>query len=260
MGLGSHSIDAASFTSLRLGSGALTLVVLVRLFARGGAVPRAGAVSAGALFGYAIAFSFAYDTLSTGTGALILFGSVQVTMLMWALRQGEQLSALAWLGFVMAALGLLVLVFPGLSAPSALGATLMALAGVAWGVYSLLGRGSRAPIADTARSFAWATPMSLGVSLLNLESASLSRDGVLLALASGVVTSGGGYAIWHAALSRLGATRAAALQLLVPVLAALGGVLLLSETLTRRLVVAALLVVGGVGLVVAVRARTSRRT
>src|SRR5690606_4886962 len=147
-----------------------------------------------------------------------------------------------------------------LSAPSPLGATLMALAGVAWGVYSLLGRGSRAPIADTARSFAWATPMSLGVSLLNLESASLSRDGVLLALASGVVTSGVGYAIWHAALSRLGATRAAALQLLVPVLAALGGVLLLSETLTRRLVVAALLVVGGVGLVVAVRARTSRRT
>lgn len=253
LALGGHAIDAASFTTLRLASGALTLALIQR--ARPGRrPPRAGWLAGGFLFAYAICFSFAYNSLTTGVGALLLFGSVQVSMLVVALRNGESLSVSAWLGFVVAALGLVVLVLPGLSAPSPLGATLMVLAGVAWGGYTLMGRGSTAPVADTARSFLLATPPALATSLLTLHWASAAGYGIALALTSGILTSGVGYAIWYAVLPWLSTARAAALQLLVPVIAALAGVVVVSEPITLRVVLASCMILGGVGAVVMLRA------
>jgi len=254
LALGGHALDAASFTSVRIASGALVLFVLVRSTGRstGQARPseRSGWRAACALFAYAACFSFAYGSLTTAMGALILFGSVQVTMLVVALGNGERLSPTAWLGFGVAAAGLVVLVFPGLSAPSPVGALLMGIAGSAWGAYTLLGRGSRAPIADTARNFLLATPLAALVSAFSLRHVAVTPTGIVLAMASGAITSGLGYALWYAALSSLSASRAAVLQLLVPMLAALGGVVFVSEVLSWRLALASCMILGGVGLVI----------
>lgn len=259
LALGGHAIDAASFTTLRLGSGALTLAVIQRA-SRGRRAPRTGWLAAGLLFAYAICFSFAYDTLSTGVGALLLFGSVQVSMLVVALRAGERLTIGAWFGFAVAASGLVVLVLPGLSAPHPVGAGLMVMAGVAWGGYTLKGRGSTAPVADTARSFLLAAPLALVASALTMNRAYTNSYGVYLALTSGALTSGVGYAVWYAVLPRLSTARAAALQLLVPVIAAAGGVVLVSEPITLRLVLSSCMILGGVGAVVLARAVRMRAT
>lgn len=250
LALGAHAVDAASFTSIRIASGALVLFVLMRSTGQAAPSKHSGWRAALALFAYATCFSFAYGSLTTAMGALILFGSVQVTMLLVALGHGERLTPLAWLGFGVAAVGLVVLVFPGLSAPSPVGAMLMAIAGAAWSAYTLLGRGSAAPIADTARNFLLATPLAVLVSAFTLRHAAVTPSGIVLAVVSGAITSGLGYTLWYAALRSLSASHAAVLQLLVPMLAALGGVVFVSEVLSWRLAAASCMILGGVALVI----------
>lgn len=255
------SIDPASFASVRLASGALALAVIVRLRPR----TRPGAPSAARpdwlaatmLWTYVACFSFAYLTLAAGTGALILFGAVQMTMFGAGLYAGERFTAAAWTGLAMALAGLLYLVSPGLAAPDLLGAALMAAAGVAWGVYSLRGRRAGAPLAATAGNFLRAVPLALAVSLVFAARLNAEPAGLALAIASGALTSGLGYVIWYAALPGLSALRAATVQLSVPPLAAFGGVLLLAETMSLRLVLASLAILGGVALVLASRAKAA---
>jgi len=250
--LAGGAIDPTSFASLRLATGAAALWLLVSLRDRGGHRRPAGDWrSAAALFLYAVPFSLSYVSLSAGTGALILFGAVQVTMIGVGLYQGERPHPAEWAGLVVALGGLAYLVAPGLAAPSPLGSGLMVTAGVAWGVYSLIGRGSRDPLATTAGNFLRAAPLAFAVTAVALALATprvfLTWEGVVLATVSGALTSGVAYAVWYAALAHLTATTAATVQLSVPVLAALGGVVLLAEEVTQRLVIASLLVLGGVG-------------
>jgi drug/metabolite transporter (DMT)-like permease len=256
MALGPRLVDAATFTSIRVVSGALALLILVRVAAAPSsrnATPAGGAGSwgsAAALFAYAAAFSFAYLRIGAGAGALLLFGAVQATMLAWALRGGERLRWPEWAGLLAAVAGLAALVRPGLSAPDPAGAALMIAAGVAWGAYSLRGRGARAPLIATASNFARAVPLALALSLACVASMHVSPRGALLAAASGALTSGVGYSLWYAALGGLTATQAAIVQLSVPVLAAAGGVALLGEALTPRLSACGVVILGGVALAV----------
>lgn len=206
--------------------------------------------SALALFAYAAAFSFAYNRLSAGTGALLLFGAVQATMILWGLRKGERLHAIQIVGLVVALSGLVVLLFPGLSAPPLSGSILMLGAGVAWGVYSLRGKGERNPASATAGNFLRAVPLAAIISVVLLPWAHLDRTGIGYAVISGAIASGLGYVIWYTALSGLKATSAATVQLSVPVLAATGGILLLGEPITFRYLVASIAVLGGIALVV----------
>ena len=206
--------------------------------------------SAGCLFLYAIAFSFAYLSLSTGTGALILFGCVQLTMIIAALYEGERPHILEWIGLFLALCGLVYLVFPGLKAPSLLGSALMAAAGISWGFYSLRGRGSADPLADTASNFIRSVPFILVISLLMLKNIHLSINGLILASISGAITSGLGYVLWYAALRGLTTTRAATVQLSVPIIAAWSGIIFLSEVISFRLLLAGVLILGGIGLAV----------
>lgn len=243
------SIDAATFTTLRLVSGAVALALIV--YARDRVAVVAGSWrSAFALFAYAAAFSFAYLSLAAGTGALLLFGAVQATMIGWGLWRGERFAASQWLGLLLASGGLVGLVLPGVSAPSLRGSLLMIAAGVAWGVYSLRGRGGGDATRTTAGNFARAVPFALVLSLALWPQASTDGAGVALAIASGALTSGVGYAIWYTALKHLQATHAATIQLSVPVIAALGGIAFLGEHLSVRLVVAAAAILGGIALVV----------
>jgi drug/metabolite transporter (DMT)-like permease len=254
LALGQRSIDAVSYTAIRLVAGALALWLL-SFFQRKNTAPnvRGNWLSAAMLFLYAIAFSFAYLSLSAGTGALILFGSVQMTMIFVALRSGERPHLLEWLGIVLAVSGLVYLVLPGLRAPSPLGSALMMMAGVAWGVYSLRGRGASSPLADTTGNFMRAVPLIIVLRLATLNNLHLTQPGILLAILSGAIASGLGYVIWYAALTGLTATRAAVVQLSVPVLAAWGGVVLLGEDVSLRLLLAAALILGGIALAIAGR-------
>ncbi len=243
------SIDASSFTVIRLISGALVLWLLVRL--RSGSTTGQGNWgSALALFAYAAGFSFAYLSLPAATGALLLFGAVQATMIGVGLWRGERLRRWQIGGLVLALGGLLGLLLPGLSAPPLLGALLMLGAGAAWGVYSLRGKGAGDPTRVTAGNFARAVPMALVMGLLTLGHANLDVAGVAYAVASGALTSGVGYAIWYTALPGLKATHAATIQLSVPVIAAFGGIALLGEPLTLRLVLASIAILGGIALVI----------
>jgi drug/metabolite transporter (DMT)-like permease len=262
LALQTRAIDPASFTLLRILAGAGALLVITRATGSNARTPARWA-GAAFLFLYAAAFSFAYTSLGAGTGALILFGCVQATMLIAGLRSGERLRVLEWTGLVVALGGLVYLVAPGLEAPAPAGCALMALAGVAWGFYSLGGRGSTNPLVDTGRNFARAVPMAVAVGVaapLAGGDFRLSREGVLLALASGAVASGLGYAVWYAALRGLSATRAATVQLSVPAIAALGGVAFLAETITLRLVSSAGLILGGVGLALVRRSNRPERS
>ncbi len=243
------AIDAASFTTVRLFSGALVLYVFSSLTSRWSSPGPQGSWSAASLlFLYAAAFSFAYLSLSAGTGALILFAAVQLTMILAALLTGERPARLEWMGLVAALTGLVYLVSPGLSAPSPAGSVLMGLAGISWGLYSLLGKAVQDPIRVTTGNFARAVPFTFLASAVTFRSLELSGRGVLLAVVSGALTSGLGYVIWYAALPGLSATRAATVQLSVPVLAAVGGVLFLFEPVKFRLLSSATLILGGIGL------------
>ena len=208
-----------------------------------------------ALYLYMVFFAFAYLSLSAGTGALILFAAVQLTMFSVALRSGEHFSAVSWAGLCCAIAGLVYLVSPGLTAPDPLGAALMTIAGIAWGAYSLVGRSAADPIEATAHNFLYAVPLVVATSLAFAGDVDVTAAGAGYAVASGVVASGIGYVIWYAALRGLTGTAAATVQLSVPVIAAIGGVLLLSETVTLRLVVASAATLGGVALVLTQRNR-----
>lgn len=253
--LGRGAIDAASFSTIRLGSGAVTLLAISRAIAPRGAAFAGSWLSAGLLFLYAVPFSYAYVTLGAGTGALILFGAVQATMLAVALFTGERPHLAEWTGLILALFGLVYFVLPGLSAPSPVGCALMTTAGVAWGVYSIRGRSASFPLAETTGNFLRSVPMAVVVGIA-AAAAHITVAGFVLAVVSGALASGLGYVAWYAALSGLTTTRAASVQLAVPVLAAAGGVLFLSERITLRLLVAAALILGGVGLALT---RTGRR-
>jgi len=243
------TIDAASFTLIRLLSGviALWLIVITR---KPGRTTAGNWTSALALFAYAAAFSFAYISLSVGTGALLLFGMVQATMIFWGLRKGERLNARQWFGLAIALGGLVALVFPGLSAPPIGGALLMTGAGIAWGIYSLRGKGAGDPTSVTAGNFWRSVVFAAVLSMALLRWTNLDPAGIRYAIVSGAIASGVGYVIWYSALPGLKATTAATVQLSVPVLAAVGGILFLSESITLRLLVASLLILGGIALVI----------
>ena len=250
------AIDAASFTLARVVSAAaaLWLIMLVRhgprRLAGGGNWP-----SALALFAYAAAFSYAYLNLSAGTGALLLFGAVQATMTGYGLYVGERLRAWQWLGLALALGGLAWLVLPGLAAPPPGSSLLMIVAGIAWGIYSLRGRGAADAIATTAGNFVRAVPPALALALLMHAQRSLDGAGLACALVSGALTSGLGYVVWYAVMPRLRAATAATVQLSVPVIAAAGGLALLGETMSLRLAVSAAAVLGGIALVIAGKQR-----
>ena len=242
-------IDPATFTSVRLVSGAVVLWLLVRV--RDGRTTQAGNwTSALALFAYAAAFSWAYVSLPTAAGALLLFGAVQATMIGYGLWRGERLLPRQTLGLLAACAGLVALLLPGLSAPPLGGAVLMMAAGVAWGVYSLRGKGSGDATQTTCGNFQRAAVLTLFLSAFTLSQANLDSTGLVYAVASGALTSGLGYAVWYTAVRSLPATSAATVQLSVPVIAALGGALLLQEPLTLRLVACSLAILGGVALVI----------
>jgi drug/metabolite transporter (DMT)-like permease len=242
-------IDAASFTTVRLLSGAIVLWLLVRL--RTGA--RAGGgdwLSALALFAYAAGFSFSYLHLTAAAGALLLFGAVQTTMIGFGLWSGERMRAPQIAGLILACAGLIGLLLPGLSAPPLAGALLMLGAGIAWGIYSLRGKRSGDPLQVTAGNFLRAAPLALALSVVLAPRASLDPAGIGYAVVSGALASGMGYAIWYTALPFLKSTTAATVQLSVPILAALGGVFFLGETMTARLLIASVAILGGIALVV----------
>ncbi|KFN48209.1 hypothetical protein N790_06800 [Arenimonas malthae CC-JY-1] len=242
-------MDAASFTGLRLASGAAVLWALAA-WQRRSEAGHGSWGSALALFVYAAAFSLAYVDLQAGAGALLLFGAVQVTMVGRGLWAGERLSAWQWLGLALALAGLAGLLLPGLSAPPPGPALLMLAAGVAWGVYSLQGRGAGDPVRVSAGNFLRTLPFAAAFALLTLGNVRLDGAGVAYALASGALASGLGYAVWYTALPSLRASTAASLQLAVPLLVALAGVAFLGEAPTLRLALAAGAILGGVALVV----------
>lgn len=243
------AIDAATFTSIRLASGALLLAFLLR--ARGKRPTAAGSwPMAAMLFAYAVCFSFAYRDLTAATGALLLFGAVQLTMTGYGLVKGERLVGLRLVGVLVAIVGLVWLLLPGLSAPPYLAAALMLAAGLAWGIYSLLGRSAGDPTAATGGNFIRAVPFAAVLSLAAASQASPDQTGLMYAVASGAVTSGLGYVLWYAALPALSATSAATIQLCVPAIAALGGVVLLAEPITARLLLASAAILGGIALTI----------
>jgi drug/metabolite transporter (DMT)-like permease len=249
LALRGEEADASGFTAVRLVSGAVTLIVISYFFSKGkGSVKRGSWPSAFFLFAYAICFSFAYLGLTAGTGALILFGSVQMTMIAVAIFKGERPSALEWLGLVVAVGGLIYLVFPGLASPPLNSSLLMAAAGAAWGGYTLRGKGSGDPLADTTGNFVRSLPMAAVAAVAFLPNLHLSGRGAVLAVLSGALASGVGYTVWYAALKFHTSTRAAVLQLAVPVITAAAGIVFLAESATMRLWIAGALILGGIGL------------
>src|SRR4051794_40616505 len=238
MALAAHRIDAASFTTVRLVSGALVLGTLVGARAGWAALRPRGVAGPLALFAYAAPFSFAYLRIGASVGALVLFGAVQLTMIGYGIAHGERPGPRTWLGLLLAAGGLVALAAPSATRPDLLGTALMVVAGVAWGAYSLQGKKAGEPLAANARGFLWSVPLALALGLVTLRSTFVTEVGLALAATSGALTSGVGYAIWYRALGGLTATRAAILQLCVPVIAAAAATALLGESPTARFLAA----------------------
>ena len=269
------SIDPATFTSVRIVAGAVALWVIValrssfsspvtRLSRRSKAEADHSSLKNGnwssaiALFVYAAGFSFAYVTLSAGTGALLLFGAVQATMILWGFFRDERLDATEIIGIAIALIGLVLLVFPGISAPPLLGTVFMLAAGVAWGVYSLRGRTATNAAAATAGNFLRGVPLAILISAIALKEMRFDSLGLTYAIISGAITSGLGYVVWYSALTGLRAASAATVQLSVPVLAATGGILLLHEPITLRYIIASVAVLGGIALVMIEKRRLTQ--
>jgi drug/metabolite transporter (DMT)-like permease len=248
------TIDPASFTGLRILTGALTLWLLLRL-SRDRRSAGGDWLSAVALFVYAASFSFAYINLDAGAGALLLFGAVQLSMLVWGLLSGERFSAGQIAGLLLALSGLLILLLPGSRAPALEGALLMLLSGVAWGIYSLRGRAASNPLAATAGNFIKAVPFAAVLCLVMLGQQQWDAPGIVYALLSGALASGVGYAIWYAALPGLAAVQAASVQLSVPLLTAIAGAALLDEALTPTLIISGAAILGGIAMVLSIRHR-----
>ena len=256
LALADGSIDAGSFTAIRLASGAVFLALLhLALGKRDILRPGGGWVSGFFLFAYAAGFSFAYLELSAGTGGLILFGTVQFTMIGWGILKGERPGVLEWVGLAVAHIGLVVLVAPGLHAPSPLGAALMATAGISWGAYSLRGRSACEPGLATGANFLWSVPFAVVLFVVFMGQAQATPKGLALAAVSGAITSAPTYVLWYWLLPRLTAARAAISQLAVPAIVAIAGVLFLGEALSMRLVLASLMMLGGVALAVGSKRR-----
>lgn len=247
-------IDAASFASIRILSGALALWLLIKLQGKK-TVSNGNWRSAFALFSYAVAFSYAYINLPAGTGALLLFGAVQSTMILYGLRSGERLNKWQSAGFVLALLGLIVFMLPGISTPSLIDSILMIGAGIAWGAYSLLGKGAKKPLEMTAGNFVRAVPFAVGFSILMTSQVQLSGMGILLATLSGAVASGMGYAIWYLVVRETTTTNSAIMQLSVPVLAGMGGIAFLDEVMTMHQLISSLAILVGIAVVILKPAR-----
>ena len=247
LALGDEAIDAASFTAIRHNAGAVFLLLIVLL-----RMPKTAIFSHGSwpaalcLFLYAAAFSLAYLSLDTGLGALILFGCVQVTLIVASIIKGNKLEFKEWIGFTIALLGLTILLLPGASAPSLSGFLLMLIAGVSWGGYTLCGKGSTTPLFDTTSNFIKAVPMAAIMLLFFIDGAVISNTGFVLAVVSGAITSGLGYAIWYAALREITVTQAAIFQLLVPIIATIAGITFANESITTNFVISSMLILGGI--------------
>lgn len=251
LALGGETIDAVGFTAVRLSSGAITLFIISFVYDRKKTtLKRGNLLSAFFLFAYAICFSFAYLKLTTATGALILFGSVQLTMICVSLLKGEMPQIIEWISLLLAFSGLFYLIFPGLSAPPIGYSVLMMFAGIAWGFYTLQGRGSENPLADTTGNFVRSVPMILLAIIPFFQYIQISTKGAILAILSGSITSGIGYSVWYSVLKHHSGTRAAIFQLAVPAIAAFGGIVFLDENISLRLVLASSLILGGIGLAV----------
>ncbi len=249
--LGENLIDPASFTSIRLLSGGVMLMVILQFNRKNKSSSTKGSWLASImLFLYAAAFSFAYITLDTGTGALILFAAVQITMILVSIVSGNKLHATEWIGLTIAFLGFVYLILPGITTPSATGFSLMTIAGIAWGFYTIKGQGSKNPLFDTAYNFSRSILFILILMIITFQFSHISSKGILLAMISGGITSGIGYTIWYVALGGLSITQAAVVQLSVPVIASLGGVVFVSEQITLRYILASLLILGGILIVV----------
>lgn len=261
LALVTSEMDALGYTGVRLASGALVLWAL--LFWRDGRAPRTvGGTWAGAaaLFGYAILFSIAFLLIGAAVGALILFGAVQIAILSWAILKGDRPGVLEWTGLAMAGASLVYLVSPGLVAPHPIGAALMVVSGISWAAYTLIGRGSREPVRDTAGNFIRLLPLSLPLVVVGLAMQAPTALGLVYAIASGAVSSALGYAIWYAVLPLMSRSVSAFVQLTVPALAALGSVVWLAEPLTLRLVLASAGILGGAALALWAAGRRARRT
>ena len=259
MALRDAAIDPATFTGIRLASGALALLLILTYARRSTAVAAHGSwASALALFVYAICFSFAYISLDAASGALILFGFVQGTMIVMALAAGDRPQLAEWLGWMLAVGGLVWLLLPGATAPAPIAAALMALSGIAWGLYSIQGRGQTDALASTSSNFLRSLVLVAALSVLTIPEMQITRAGIGLAILSGAVTSGVGYVIWYAAMNYISAIQAALVQLSVPAIAAAGGVIVLAEPLSGRLVVAGLLILGGICVAIIGKQRPDR--
>jgi drug/metabolite transporter (DMT)-like permease len=248
--LAGNSIDAAGFTVVRLLSAALVLLIIISFKNKFNNISKGNWTAGFLLFLYAITFSFAYISLDTGTGALILFAAVQITMILWSVIKGDKLQFLEWAGVIIAFTGFMYLVLPGVTAPSPVGFILMTIAGIAWGVYSLFGKFSNYPMFDTAYNFFRTIPFVLIIVIFTFNNWHYTFEGILLAIISGSITSGIGYILWYMALGGLTATQAAVVQLFVPVIAAFGGIIFLTESLTLRLLISAILILGGIFIVI----------
>jgi len=245
--LGQEMIDAASFTVIRLLSGIIVLAIVVNLTRNNNPQASKGSWLASLmLILYAITFSYAYVSLDTGTGALILFAAVQFTMILVGIVTGHKLHYSEWVGLIIAFTGFIYLLLPSLTTPSAAGFILMVIAGIAWAIYTLCGRGSTNPISDTAYNFFRTLPVVIVLLLVTIKGAHLTQQGIIYAILSGAVASALGYAVWYIALNGLTVTQAAVLQLLVPVIAALGGVIFVNEAISIRLLLASVMVLGGI--------------
>jgi drug/metabolite transporter (DMT)-like permease len=251
LALANGNIDASSFTGIRLLSGAIALLLILSIKGNKQGVSSKGSwTSSFTLFLYAITFSYAYLSLDTGTGALILFGSVQITMILLSIISGTRLHIIEWSGFFIAFTGLVYLVIPSITTPSVSGFILMTVSGMSWAIYSLRGRGSKNPLMDTTYNFLRTIPFITLLAIFTMPNINYSSQGIILALLSGAITSGVGYTIWYIALRSLSSIQAAVLQLSVSIIAAIGGVIFLSETITSRLVMSAVIVLGGILMVI----------
>lgn len=250
LALGNGSIDASSFTVIRLLSGAIALFIISSIKGTNKAESSKGSWTASfMLFLYAITFSLAYLSVDTGTGALILFGSVQITMILLSILSGTRLHISEWSGVIIAFSGFIYLILPGITTPSVNGFILMTISGISWGIYTLRGRKSKKPLMETTYNFVRTIPFVALLAVFNIQNISYSPEGIVLALLSGGITSGVGYTIWYIALRGLSSTQAAVIQLSVPVIAAIGGVMFVSELITYRLIISATLVLGGIFMV-----------
>jgi drug/metabolite transporter (DMT)-like permease len=247
LALGENTIDAASFTVIRLLSGIIVLTIATTITRKTSEVNSKGSwLAASMLFFYAVAFSYGYISLDTGTGALILFGAVQITMIIVSVFSGNRLHYSEWLGLFIAFSGFVYLIIPGLTTPSLMGFILMTFSGMAWGFYTVVGRSSTQPLNDTAYNFLRTSPFVLVLLIFTLQDSNISLEGIVLAALSGAIASGVGYSVWYIALGGLSVTQAAVVQLFVPIIAAMGGVIFTNELITLRLLESSALVLGGV--------------